>query len=124
MQCLLSESIDVKIEELYQLATNPRSRRLTKYQLMLKDLVATCGPRHSGRVELQVKQVAEHKSPERAFSLRCLCAFVDPFYVQECLDSVLRVIRSVNDSLHQVNILHLPALLQPLGSLICQVRDS
>ena len=45
------------------------------------------------------------------------------FYVQECLDSVLRVLRSVNDSLHQVNILHLPALLQPLGSLICQVRN-
>ena len=113
-------------------STNPRSRRLTKYQLMLRDLVATCGPRHSGRVELQVKKVAEHKSPKkRAFSslkvptgafVRLL--FVDLCYVQECLDSVLRVIRSVNDSLHQVNILHLPALLQPLGSLICQVRDS
>ena len=36
-------------------STNPGWCRLTKYQLMLKDLVATCGPRHSGRVELQVK---------------------------------------------------------------------
>ena len=37
--------------------TKPGWCRLTKYQLMLRDLVATCGPRHSGRVELQVKKL-------------------------------------------------------------------
>jgi len=64
---------------------------LTKYQLMLKDLLGTCQTQRSGRFELQ-----------------------------ECLAAVLRVIRSVNDSLHRVNITNLPSLLDPLGSLVCQ----
>ena len=42
------------------------------------------------------------------------------FELQECLISVLRVVRSVNDSLHRVNITNLPPLLLPLGTLICQ----
>ena len=42
------------------------------------------------------------------------------FELQECLISVLRVVKAVNDSLHQVNICNLPPLLHPLGSLICQ----
>ena len=67
-------------------------QRLTKYQLMLKDLLGTCHP-NDGKYE-----------------------------IQECLDNMLQVIRSVNDSLHQVNIINLPNLLHPLGSLICQVR--
>ena len=71
---------------------NPPPFRLTKYQLMLKDLLGTCQTQRSGRFELQ-----------------------------ECLAAVLRVIRSVNDSLHRVNITNLPSLLDPLGSLVCQV---
>ena len=59
---------------------------------MLKDLLGTCQTQRSGRFELQ-----------------------------ECLAAVLRVIRSVNDSLHRVNITNLPSLLDPLGSLVCQV---
>ena len=36
------------------------------------------------------------------------------------LDSILVVIKAVNDSLHTPNIKSLPEVLQPLGSLICQ----
>ena len=68
--------------------------RLTKYQLLLKDLLGTCiSTNQVGRIDLQ-----------------------------DSLAAMLRVIRTVNDSLHQVNITHLPSLLNPLGSLICQVR--
>ena len=74
----------------YQMST-PQFR-ITKYQLMIKDLLGTCQTHRSGRFELQ-----------------------------ECLAAVLRVIRSVNDSLHRVNITNLPTLLDPLGSLVCQV---
>ena len=59
---------------------------------MLKDLLSTCVSTGQGKLELE-----------------------------QCLESVLRVIRSVNDSLHHVNIINLPTLLQPLGSLISQV---
>ena len=65
--------------------------RLTKYQLLLADLLSSCHPRLPGRFELQ-----------------------------DSLESVLKVIKSVNDSLHQVNIVGLPPILHPLGSLVCQ----
>ena len=65
-------------------------QRLTKYQLMLKDLSSTC-PAGSTKYTLELS-----------------------------LQSMLNVIKSVNDSLHTPNIKQLPASLQPLGSLVCQ----
>ena len=58
---------------------------------MLKDLVSSCHSSVPGRFELQ-----------------------------DSLESILKVIKSVNDSLHQVNIVGLPPILHPLGSLVCQ----
>ena len=65
-------------------------QRLTKYQLLLKDLVANT-PNGSTKYTLELS-----------------------------LDSILVVIKAVNDSLHTPNIKSLPEVLQPLGSLICQ----
>ena len=65
-------------------------QRLTKYQLLLKDLVAAT-PNGSTKYTLELS-----------------------------LDSILVVIKAVNDSLHTPNIKSLPEVLQPLGSLICQ----
>ena len=42
------------------------------------------------------------------------------FTLEQSLESVLSVIKAVNDSLHIPNIKSLPEELQPLGSLICQ----
>jgi len=66
-------------------------QRLTKYQLLLKELSESCSNSMGGRFELE-----------------------------ESLESILRVIKLVNDSLHQINIKGLPEVLQPLGSLIFQ----
>ena len=66
-------------------------QRLTKYQLLLKDLSDS--------------------------SLNALCG---RFELEESFESMLSVIKAVNDSLHQVNIRGLPEVLHPLGSLICQ----
>jgi len=66
-------------------------QRLTKYQLLLKELMESSANATPGRFELE-----------------------------ESLDSILGVIREVNDSLHQVNIKGLPEILHPLGSLVCQ----
>jgi len=66
-------------------------QRLTKYQLLLKDLSDS--------------------------SLNALCG---RFELEESFESMLSVIKAVNDSLHQVNIRGLPKVLHPLGSLICQ----
>ena len=65
-------------------------QRLTKYQLLLKDLSQAC-PNGSTKYTLELS-----------------------------LQSILNVIKSVNDSLHTPNIKSLPTSLQPLGSLICQ----
>ena len=65
-------------------------QRLTKYQLLLKDLVAAT-PNGSTKYTLELS-----------------------------LDSILVVIKAVNDSLHTPNIKSLPDVLQPLGALICQ----
>ena len=122
LQCLLSESIDVKIKDIYQ----PSLAQADQVPADAEGPGGHLRPAAQRQGGATGKKVAEHKSHKRSFSSLKVPtgAFVDPSYVQECLDSVLRVIRSVNDSLHQVNILHLPALLQPLGSLICQVRHS
>ena len=66
-------------------------QRLTKYQLMLKDLSESSSNAVCGRFELE-----------------------------ESLEAMLSVIKLVNDSLHQVNIKGLPEVLHPLGSLVCQ----
>ena len=65
-------------------------QRLTKYQLLLKDLVESsnivCG------------------KPE----------------LEEALNELLSVIKTVNDSLHSVTIKGLPSAANPLGPLITQ----
>jgi len=66
-------------------------QRLTKYQLLLKDLSSSSTNALTGRFELE-----------------------------ESLESMLGVIKVVNDSLHQVNIKGLPEVLHPLGTLVCQ----
>ena len=66
-------------------------QRLTKYQLLIKDL-AEC-------------------------SLSIAGSKVD---LEECLESMLNVIKAVNDSLQIPNLKGLPESIQPLGSLICQ----
>ena len=66
-------------------------QRLTKYQLLLKDLSDSSTNALFGRFELE-----------------------------ECLEAIIGVIKMVNDSLHQVNIKGLPEVLHPLGSLVCQ----
>merc|ERR1719233_1457003 len=66
-------------------------QRLTKYQLLLKDLSDSSLNTLFGRFELE-----------------------------ESFESMLGVIKAVNDSLHQINIRGLPQVLHPLGSLICQ----
>ena len=65
-------------------------QRLTKYQLLLKDLV--------------------HSSPNGSTK----------YTLELSLNCILSVIKAVNDSLHTPNIKSLPEMLQPLGSLICQ----
>ena len=65
-------------------------QRLTKYQLLLKDLVQSCA---NGSTK---------------------------YTLELSLEAVLSVIKSVNDSLHTPNLKNLPEMLQPLGSLICQ----
>jgi len=66
-------------------------QRLTKYQLLLKDLAES--------------------------SLNIVSA---KFELEESVESILNVIQAVNDSLHIPNLKGLPEVLQPLGSLICQ----
>jgi len=68
-------------------------QRLTKYQLLLGDLLQCCGEDPPARTTL------DHS-----------------------LQSVLTVIKAVNDSLHIPNIKGLPSSLQQLGALICQER--
>lgn len=67
-------------------------QRLTKYQLLLKELGETT--------------VNGMKN--------------ENFELDECLEAMLSVIKAVNDSLHQINIKGLPEILHPLGSLVCQ----
>jgi len=66
-------------------------QRLTKYQLLLKDLSDTFTSSVNGQFELE-----------------------------ESVEAILEVIKAVNDSLHQINIKCLPEVLHPLGSLVCQ----
>ena len=66
-------------------------QRLTKYQLLIKDL-AECALNIDGA------------KPD----------------LEECLESMLNVIKAVNDSLQIPILKGLPESLQPLGSLICQ----
>jgi len=66
-------------------------QRLTKYQLLLKDLSDTFMTNTNGYFELD-----------------------------ESVESIIDVIKAVNDSLHQINIKGLPEVLHPLGSLVCQ----
>ena len=66
-------------------------QRLTKYQLLLKDLLSTSSNAMNGHLELE-----------------------------ESIEAILAVIKAVNDSLHQSNIRGLPEVLHPLGSLVCQ----
>merc|ERR1719320_2336910 len=67
-------------------------QRLTKYQLLLKDLSET-------------------------FTSSCANG---QFELEESVEAMLEVIKAVNDSLHQINIKGLPEVLHPLGSLVCQ----
>jgi len=66
-------------------------QRLTKYQLLLKDLSDTFMSTTNGHFELD-----------------------------ESVEAIVDVIKAVNDSLHQINIKGLPEVLHPLGSLVCQ----
>ena len=66
-------------------------QRLTKYQLILKQLSESSVNSLSGKFELD-----------------------------ESLEVIANVIKTVNDSLHQPNIKGLPDELFPLGSLVCQ----
>merc|ERR1719361_3063396 len=66
-------------------------QRLTKYQLLLKELAENCPGGLSGKFE-----------------------------IEESLEVMLGVIKLVNDSLHQPNIKGLPDQLFPLGSLVYQ----
>merc|ERR1719412_3043806 len=65
-------------------------QRLTKYQLLLKDLDDT------------------FKGEE------------DQFELKDANEDVAEMVKAVNDSLHQVKIAALPDAVHPLGSLICQ----
>jgi len=66
-------------------------QRLTKYQLLIKELV----------------ECSQNNVSSKAM-------------LEECLETMLNVIKVVNDSLHIPNLRGLPESLQPLGSLICQ----
>ena len=66
-------------------------QRLTKYQLLLKDLLSTSSNAMNGHLELE-----------------------------ESIEAILAVIKAVNDSLHQSNVCGLPEVLHPLGSLVFQ----
>ena len=66
-------------------------QRLTKYQLLIKDLADS--------------------------SLNVVSA---KYEFEESLEIILNVIKAVNDSIHIPNLRGLPEVLQPLGSLICQ----
>jgi len=70
-------------------------QRLTKYQLLLKDLLSTSSSAMNGHSELE-----------------------------ESIEAILSVIKVVNDSMHQGNVRGLPEVLHPLGSLVCQENFS
>ena len=84
-------------------------QRLTKYQMILKDL-AECSP---GRIWSEIIEGTE------LFDW-CLGGLSGRFEIEESLEVMLGVIKLVNDSLHQPNIKGLPDELFPLGSLVSQ----
>ena len=83
-------------------------QRLTKYQLLLK-------------VSLELRNIL---NDETSLPMQDLVQSSPngsaKFTLEQSLDSVLSVIKAVNDSLHIPNIKSLPEEVQPLGSLICQ----
>lgn len=83
-------------------------QRLTKYQLLLKELAENC----PGRIEFSATCSERHHSLSGGLSGK--------FEIEESLEVMLGVIKLVNDSLHQPNIKGLPDELFPLGSLLYQ----
>ena len=90
-------------------------QRLTKYQLILKQLTE-CSPGISAPSWILLTK-----------SFMWLSWLIPPigglsgkFELEESLEVMLGVIKLVNDSLHQPNIKGLPEELFPLGSLIYQ----
>ena len=100
-------------------------QRLTKYQLLLKDLKDTSG---SG-ISLSQHVIGELIN---FVSISYHHNIIFPYNeggstgqqeLEECIDVILQVIKAVNDSLQQGNIRGLPEILYPLGSLVCQVCE-
>ena len=83
-------------------------QRLTKYQLILKQLAENC----PGIIQWSASCSEWPGSLSGGLSGK--------FEIEESLEVMLGVIKLVNDSLHQPNIKGLPDQLFPLGSLLYQ----
>ena len=88
-------------------------QRLTKYQLLLKDLQG------AGILLYLLNSNSDF----------LILILIEPFLaggttgqaeLEECIEVILQVIKAVNDSLQQGNIRGLPEVLYPLGGLVCQ----